>query len=185
MTILKTEQSQKFTSWLLPILIAFVIVFLIKTFLFAPFIVNGESMEPTLSTDERLVVNKTTSFFSKINRGDIIVIKNDSEDKYYVKRVIGLPNDQMEVKNDQLFINNALIEEPYLKENKQIVDKLGIPLTENIDPFKVPADYYYVMGDNRQKSMDSRNGLGLIHKDEIVGKSECVFYPISNMRLTK
>lgn len=143
-------------------------------------------MEPTLHNKERLLVNKTTSFLTEIQRGNIIIIEDDQEkDTHYVKRVIGLPNDVIEVKNDKLVVNNTLIKEPYLKENKQKANKDGIPLTENIGPIKVPANHYYVMGDNRRQSMDSRNGLGMISKDKIVGKCTCVFYPVSDIRLTK
>ncbi|WP_066175368.1 signal peptidase I [Bacillus marinisedimentorum] len=162
--------------------IAFVAVVLIKTYVFAPYIVEGASMDPTLHDGERLMVNKAVYLVDQPERGDIVIIKDSTEDRHYVKRVVALPGDKVEVKNDELYVNEQLIKEPYLSDNRNQARKLGMMLTGNIDPIIIPEGEIYVMGDNRLVSKDSRNGLGLIKDDDIVGKTEIVFYPIPRLR---
>ena len=171
-----TETKKEFMSWGKSFLIALIIALAIRAFLFSPYIVDGASMEPTLHDHEKIFVNKLGS----VKRGDIIVIKGPGEN--YVKRAIGFPGDSVEVKNDQLFINGKQIKEPYLSENLKQARLLGGKLTGDFGPLRVPAGSLFVMGDNRLKSMDSRNGLGLIKESAVIGKSEFVFFPFSDIR---
>ncbi|WP_042357089.1 signal peptidase I [Bacillus rubiinfantis] len=166
-------------SWGKSVIIALAIVFIVRTFFFSPYIVEGSSMEPTLYNQEKIFVNKTVDF----SRGDIIIIKGS--DKNYVKRLIGFPGDKIEMKEDQLFVNGKKFEEPYLSDNLKEARQIGSRLTENFGPINVPKHYYFVMGDNRLYSMDSRNGLGFIKEERIVGKSEFVFYPFAEVRIVK
>jgi len=182
LVILKINPKKELVSWGKTLIVALGIAFVIKTFLFAPYIVDGESMEPTLHDHEKIFVNKF-NFNDHFNRGDIVIIKG--KEKNYVKRVIGLPGDTIEVKKDQLFINGVLSKEPYLSHNLKLAKEMGNQLTDDFGPIKVPNNKYFVMGDNRLFSMDSRNGLGLILKEDIVGQSEFVIFPFSQIRNTK
>lgn len=89
------------------------------------------------------------------------------------------------MKNDNLFINGILFKEPYLSQNRELAKQMGSQLTGDFGPITVPKNKFFVMGDNRLKSKDSRNGLGYFTKDEIVGQSEFVFFPFSQIRDTE
>lgn len=102
----------------------------------------------------------------------------------FVKRLIGLPGDSIKMKNDQLYINDKKVEEPYLKEYKQEVKESGVTLTGDFE-VEVPFGKYFVMGDNRLNSLDSRNGMGMPSEDDIIGTESFVFYPFGEMRQAK
>ncbi|HEY4553874.1 MAG TPA: signal peptidase I [Bacillaceae bacterium] len=169
-------------GWIKSIVIAIGIAIIVRTFLFSPYIVEGISMEPTLHNHERLFVNIAAIKMGEVKRGDIVIIKG--ENLNYVKRVIGLPGDVIEMRNDHLIVNGITLQEPYLAENKKAADSKGWPLTEDFGPLTVPSGEYFVMGDNRQRSMDSRNGLGLIKEESLIGKSEFVIFPLKKARAT-
>ncbi len=92
-----------------------------------------------------------------------------------MKRLIGLPGDTVQMKDDTLYINGKKVSEPYLSENRKEAEAVGVKLTGDFGPVKVPEGKYFVMGDNRQRSMDSRNGLGLIDKNEWPGLHNLCF----------
>ncbi|WP_071459690.1 signal peptidase I [Bacillus massilinigeriensis] len=169
-------------EWIRVLILAFLLAWIIKNYIFAPYTVKGASMEPTLHHKERIVVNRLVSA-DNLQRGDIVIIKGDN--KNYVKRVIGLPGDHIKMENDQLLINGELKREPYLEENKKAAEEMGLLLTGNLKKVIVPKGHYFVMGDNRIKSMDSRNGLGLIEEDRLVGKCQAVMFPLENLRIVK
>lgn len=180
----KSNSKDELKSWMGSLIMAVGIAFVIRSFLFAPYIVEGASMEPTLHNQERIFVNKVSSTESYL-RGDIVIIdgeKENIEEKFYVKRIIGLPGDQIEMVNDVLFVNGKKYKEKYLSQNLTDARKLGHRLTGDFGPLTVPKNNYFVLGDNRLHSMDSRNGLGFIHKDSIIGRSEFVFYPFTHIR---
>ncbi|CAM3714382.1 signal peptidase I [Mesobacillus zeae] len=170
-------------DWTKAIFIALVLAWVVKTFIFAPYTVKGESMEPTLHDHERIAVNKITQT-EKLKHGDIVIIKGSGKTNY-VKRIIGFPGDTVEVDNDKLLINGKQVKEPYLKENMEEAKNSGGLLTGDMGPIVIPEKHYFVMGDNRRMSMDSRNGLGLISQDRLVGRSELVFFPFSSLRSVK
>ncbi|MED4205664.1 signal peptidase I [Neobacillus mesonae] len=171
--------KKELVSWGKSLLIALGIALVVRTFFFSPYIVEGSSMEPTLHDQEKMFVNKSVDFVS----GDIVIIKGPAEN--YVKRVIGFPGDKIEMKNDQLFINGEISKEPYLSHNLKAAQEIGSRLTEDFGPFIVPKGRYFVMGDNRLHSTDSRNGLGLIKEESIVGKTEFIFFPFTEVRVVK
>ncbi|MGG3891492.1 signal peptidase I [Metabacillus fastidiosus] len=177
------KEKNSALEWIKPILIAIGIVLIIRMFLFEPYLVRGESMNSTLEDGERLFVNKTVKFIGEIEKGDIIII--DGENERYVKRVLGLPGDILQAKNGILFINKKEVNEPYLKENEKKAAEAGQLLTDDFGPVEVPENEIFVMGDNRTNSLDSRNGLGLINKKRIIGKSEFVFFPFNEVGKTE
>ncbi|WP_285858620.1 signal peptidase I [Neobacillus niacini] len=174
-----SDSRNELVSWGKSLFIAIGIAFVIRTFLFAPYMVEGSSMEPTLHDEEKVFVYKAGEF----NRGDIVIIKGT--EKNYVKRVIGFPGDQVEMKTDQLYINGEIVKETYLSENLKAAQQLGSKLTGDFGPITVPKDHYFVMGDNRLHSTDSRNGLGFIKGNQIVGTSEFIFFPVTEIRFVK
>ncbi|WP_203364356.1 signal peptidase I [Bacillus sp. REN10] len=181
----KNHAKEEWKSWLKTFLVAFGLAMVIKTFMFAPYSVKGASMEPTFHNKERVFVNKLKSV-DDLKRGDIIIAQGEDNENHYIKRIIGLPGDELEMVDDQLFVNGKLQKEPYLTENRQMAKQKGmLRLTGDFGPISISENEYFVMGDNRLRSKDSRNGLGLIHKENIVGKGEFVFYPVSNFRNVK
>lgn len=169
-------------SWLKAIVVALVIAFVIRTFIFVPVIVEGESMMPTLHNADRMIVSKISNYIGELERGDIVVF-HATESKDYIKRVIAIPGDTLEYREDMLYINEEPVDEPYLDEFRAQMN--GFPLTENFTLEQVtgetvvPEGAYFVMGDNRQNSKDSRE-IGFVEKEEIVGKTNFVFWPLDD-----
>ncbi|GAE33932.1 signal peptidase I [Halalkalibacter akibai] len=168
-------------EWLKAVVIALVLAFVIRHFLFAPVIVDGESMMPTLEHTDRMIVNKISYTFGTPERFDIIVFHAPAG-KDYIKRVIGLPGDVIEFQDDVLYVNGQAVEEPYLDELKQVYN--GDVLTRDFHAVTVPENELFVLGDNRGRSKDSRD-IGTIHIDEVIGKANVVFWPVSNIRIAK
>ena len=150
-------------------------LFLLRQFVFTPVVVRGHSMDPTLADGERVITLKNT----EINRFDIITFPApDEPDKNYIKRVIGLPGDTIAYKDDTLYINGKEVDEPYLDEFKKALTD-GQPLTGDFSlKEKVPADSYFVLGDNRRNSKDGRV-IGFIHKKDTLGEVKFVMWPFS------
>ncbi|RDW18404.1 signal peptidase I [Oceanobacillus arenosus] len=171
----KSKEKNEWLEWGKAIVIAIIIALLLRTFIFATSIVEGESMDPTLEDGERVIFNKFVYLINEPDRGDIIIIQRPN--KNYVKRVIGLPGEQIEIIAGELLIDG----DPY---KQTFITNDAIMQTGNFGPITVPKDNYFVMGDNRAISMDSRNGLGFIEEEEIIGKSEIIIYPFSEWELT-
>ena len=153
-------------------IVVIVIVLLIKQFVITPIRVNGNSMNNTLYDKDIMILDKMSYRFNSIKIFDIVVIKKNRE--YLIKRVIGLPGDTLEYKDNKLYINQELVEENFL--HKETLDYI---LEE-----KIPDNYYFVVGDNRLDSLDSRY-IGLISKDEILGKTSLVLFPFNRFGLKK
>ncbi|MFD2925318.1 signal peptidase I [Halobacillus naozhouensis] len=172
-----SEQAKKeWLEWIKAIAIAVVLAFILRTFFFATSIVEGASMNPTLESGERVMFNKIIYYIDEPSYGDIVII--DRPVKNYVKRVIGKPNDTIEVRNHQLYVDGQKQEQNYLSEE-------AIMATRDFGPIKVPDNTYFVMGDNRAISKDSRNGLGFIKEEEIIGRTELIIYPFDEISLTQ
>lgn len=138
-------------------IIVIIIVLLIKQFIITPIRVNQNSMNNTLYDKDIMILDKISYRFKNINRFDIVVIKKDKE--YLIKRVIGLPSETIEYKDNKLYINDKIVEENFNHKDTN----------DYILEGKIPENYYFVVGDNRPDSLDSRV-IGLIKKDEIIGK---------------
>ncbi|MEQ6391368.1 signal peptidase I [Bacillaceae bacterium S4-13-58] len=166
--------------YLRTILIAFVIAYAVRTLLFATYVVDGKSMEPTLHDGNLLMVNKVIYDWKDVNRFDVIVFHRNEQDDY-VKRVIGIEGDSIEYKNDRLYVNGEFQEEAYLQPfREEAVGKLteDFTLKEITGEATVPKGYIFVMGDNRQRSLDSRK-FGFVPIDLVVGKVDARYWPIS------
>ena len=177
--------KSKIWEWTKAIILAVGLAMIIRIFLFEPYLVEGSSMDPTLKDGDRLFVNKTLQFIGKVEEGDIVIIDGEEEKVRYVKRIIGLPGDTVSAEDGRVYVNGEELEETYLNSNKEEAEQMGMLLTSEFEEIVVPEGSYFVMGDNRLNSMDSRNGLGLIDDDRILGKSEFIFYPFSHFSRTE
>lgn len=138
-------------SWIKVIVLAFVVALILNKFVIVNANVPTGSMESTIQPDDRLIGFRLAYLFSEPQRGDIIIFKYPvSPDEIYIKRIIALPGETMEIKQSKIYINGSEtpIPEPYLKE-EWIVENDGLVLT-------IPEDHYFVMGDNRNNSLDGR-----------------------------
>lgn len=181
------KKKNELWEWTKALLIAVALAAVIRYFLFAPIVVDGLSMMPTLQHQDRMIVNKLSYNIGEPKRFDIIVF-HAPEQKDYIKRVIGLPGDRIEYKNDTLYVNGKAYEEPYLDEYKKNVEG---PLTEDFtleqtyaETETVPEGELFVMGDNRRFSKDSRH-IGTIPMDKIIGKTSIVYWPIKDAHIVK
>lgn len=169
-------------EWIKALLVAAVLVFLFRWLLFSPYIVEGPSMQPNFHTGERLIVNKLIYKFRGPERGEVIVFHAD-EGKRYIKRVIALPGETIRVEGDAVYINNELLDEPYLNEVIEQAKSNG--RVYNIRDFAeetVPEGSVFVMGDNRSNSEDSRR-IGFIEYDRVVGRGDVIFWPIKAIKM--
>ncbi|WP_010650058.1 signal peptidase I [Oceanobacillus massiliensis] len=168
------------------VLFAVVLAVILRSTIFASYIVDGESMEPTLYDGNLLMVNKVVYDLKDVDRFDVIVFHaNEEED--YVKRVIGLPGDEIEYKNDRLYVNGEFVKEDFLDAYVQASDSR--PFTDNFTlkdttgEQKVPEERLFVMGDNRGDSLDSRS-FGFISLEQLVGKVDVKYWPLSQAKLS-
>lgn len=148
------------------------IALLIKFFVFSPIKVNGTSMEPNLKNGDIMILNEIGYRLNGVKRFDIVVINTDGEK--IIKRIIGLPGERIEYRNDKLYVNDEEV-----IENFAHGDTKDFTLIEEI-----PKDYYFVMGDNRGNSKDSRV-IGPIHKSKIVGKTNLIIFPFNRIYSVK
>lgn len=137
------------------------------------FRIEGRSMYPTLSPDQYLLVNKLSySLFGEPQRGDIVVFESWAADKDFIKRIVGIPGDEIEIHDNAVHVNGVALEEPYLDQ----------PTSDHIGPITLGPGEYYVMGDNRSNSSDSR-AYGPLEGDKIVGKAWLTYWPIGDIGL--
>lgn len=160
----KETVKKNYIKEFLPYFMIILVVVLIKTFVVSPIRVNGASMDPTLNDKDIMLLDEISYRFSDIERFDIVVVKE--EDEYLIKRVIGLPGETVEYKNDKLYIDGKYVKEDFKhKETFDVSTTLG-------------KDEYFIMGDNRTNSTDSRV-FGPISRDKIMGKTTLTILPIS------
>ena len=149
------------------------IIFIVIRFAIQSYRVSGTSMQPGLQNDEYVVVNKLAYLFHAPERGDVIVFHYPLDtSKDFIKRVIGLPGDTVTYDSTTVHVDGTLLTEPYIS---QAANPEGKTLV-------VPQDDYFVMGDNRPASDDSRD-WGFVPKDDLVGKAVMVYWPFSNWQL--
>src|SRR3989344_6877962 len=169
------------------IVVAAAIFFVVYLFLLQPHQVRGASMEPNLSNGQYILTDKISYRFDKPRRGDIIVFKAPVDPNFdYIKRIIGLPGESIQIKGGKIIIKNTthpkgfVLEEPY-KINGS--DQPGTLLEDNRE-FKISEDNYFVLGDNRNQSFDSRE-WGELSRKNIIGKTWLRYWPISKLSFVK
>ena len=151
---------------LIPYILIIIGVVLIRSYLYTPIKVNGTSMDPTLKQNDLMILSKI-GLKSGLNRWDVVVVKEDS--KYIIKRVIGLPGESVAYIDGKLYINKKNVEDNYSKSK-----------TNDFNEIYLSDDEYFVMGDNRIVSADSRI-IGPIKKDQILGKTSFRFFPFNKI----
>jgi len=154
--------------------------FLIRYFLIQPFVVEGQSMEPNFHNSEYLIVEKVSYRFSEPKRGDVIIFKAPSNpDLDYIKRIIALPGETIKITDNVIYVNGTAIKEKYIPSN----DLTLINQDENSSLEKtLGPDEFFVLGDNREHSSDSRE-FGILDRSKIIGKVWVVVYPWNNLEI--
>jgi signal peptidase I len=182
------------------VLVALGVAILVKTFLVQAFYIPSESMVPTLEVGDRVFVNKLAYDLGEIGRGDVIVFANPNpgelpdrgivggflhwlgegigvaqpENEDFIKRVIALPGETIEIRGNVVYIDGEPLDEPYLTGDAHLDNG-------DMKPRTVPDDSLFVMGDNRGNSADSRYGLGFVPIDRVVGRAFVVIWPPSSI----
>lgn len=159
-------------DWLRLVVICMALLYIVPTFGLRPLVVHGPSMYPTLKDGEPFLSNVAAYLIFGVDRFDVVAVKDEESGDQWVKRVIALPNETIECKGGQIYINNELIEEPFLDASVR---------TNDFGPVTLKNDEYFVMGDNRTNSLDSRK-RGPFEKSDILGKYAYVYYPFDMWR---
>lgn len=168
----KAEDKKK-GSFLLTLCIALAIALLLRFFVFSTIRVDGPSMQDTLFTGENIIIEKVTYLFSEPKRYDIVVCKFEKHRENYVKRIIGLPGETIEIRAGDIYINDIPLEG----------DTHAKGISGNSHPkILIPEGHYFVMGDNRTNSLDSVN-LGTVIKKDIVGRGVAIVWPLNKIEL--
>lgn len=172
--------KKEIMSWILTIGVAVAAALLIRTFLFEPIRVDGHSMCDTLQDGEIMLVTKPEYLFGDPQYGDVVICKYPGRTENFVKRVMGLPGDVIEVRSNVVYRNGAALDEPYLTPER---NNDGFSMA----PFTLGEKEYFVMGDNRDNSHDCRNYYGYgspaaLTRDMIIGHVRCVVFPFNVIR---
>lgn len=181
-------------EWVEAIVVALILAIAIRTFILQPFRIPSTSMVPTLVVGDRLMVNKLrygaivplTTYrlpgFSKPKRGDIIVFRApEDRKKDFIKRLIGLSGEKVEIKFGDIYVNGQLVADPIIKNiyyyNRGSYGEVNKSIT-------VPSGYYFVLGDNSGSSSDSRF-WGFVPQNDVIGKAEFIYWPPTRIRFLK
>ena len=167
-------------GWLIFIAIVVAASYAVVAFVGQRTQVSGESMETTLSDGDQLIVDKISYRFRDPKRYDIVVFPyRYEENTFYIKRVIGLPGETVQIEDGTIYINGEVLEEAY---GREVMQDPGIAA----EPIALGEDEYFVLGDNRNQSSDSRDpSVGLIHRDEIIGRAWIRIWPLDSFGILK
>ncbi len=176
----KKSTMKEILSWVLTIGSAVLIALFIRTFLFEPIRVDGESMMDTLHDKEVMFVTKPEYIFGQPQRGDVVICRYPGRTENFVKRLIAVPGDTISIKNNVVYVNGEAVDEPYLTSSR---NDDGY----SMDEMTLAEDQYFVMGDNRDNSHDSRNYYGwgkpaTLTRSQIIGHVRFVMFPFSDAR---
>ncbi|HBG61503.1 MAG: signal peptidase I [Omnitrophica WOR_2 bacterium GWF2_38_59] len=183
-------------EWTESIIIALILAIFIRAFFIQAFKIPSGSMRPTLIERDRLMVNKLRygplipftkirlPGFSKIKRGDVIVFVYPQDKKRdFIKRVIGLPREMLEISEGDIYINGKMIDDPLIK-NRYYYNRENSQYGKPGQIIEIPSGQVFVLGDNSQSSHDSRY-WGFVPMENIIGKAEFIYWPFNRMRLIK
>ena len=176
----KPDVMRELLGMLVYVGIVLAVTFLIITFVGQRTHVSGESMENTLDDGDQLIVDKVTYRFRAPERYDIIVFPFRYKDNtYYIKRIIGLPGETVQIVDGEIYINGEVLQESY---GREVMQDAGLAA----EPITLGDDEYFVLGDNRNYSSDSRDPrVALIHRKEIVGRAWLRIWPLSSFGILK
>ena len=150
------------------------LLFLVITLTGRSYVVYGQSMEPTIYTNEHLIIERISYLFTSPARGDVVVIDSGiSGKRHFIKRVVGLASETIAIRNGRVYINDKLLHESYLRQP---------PSTDNFGPITIPPDHIFVLGDNRSNSNDSR-AFGCVHVSTIKGRALLAYWPLQSAGL--
>lgn len=172
----KKSMKQEIFEWVMVFVVAAAMAFVVRTFLFEPVRVDGASMMNTLSDSDFMIATKFDYLLGDPERFDIVICDypNTNDGMYRVKRVIGMPGETVELAAGNLFINGELVEQDFDMTPNQTY----------FGPFTVPEDHYFVLGDNRNNSKDSRSPMvGALPRKMIRGHVRAVVFPFGSMRI--
>lgn len=167
----ETSTASEIKDWIVSIVVAVALAMFIRTFIVELYVVDGPSMRPTLESEQRLVVNKFIYRFHPPAKGDVLVFQYPRDpSRDFIKRVIAVPGDTIEIREGRVLVNDQLLTEDYILEKTR----------SEYPKATVPEGHIFVMGDNRNNSEDSRFAdVGFVPYDLIKGKAMLVFWPIS------
>ena len=165
----KRSALRELISWVLVIVLSVGVALFLNGFVIVNARVTSGSMENTIMTKDRVLGLRFSYWLSEPERGDIVIFKYpDDESQNYIKRIIGLPGDTVEIVEGLVYVNGELLEEPYLWETPR----------GSFGPYEVPDDHYFMLGDNRNNSRDSRYWNNkYVSKEQILGKAYWIYYP--------
>ena len=182
------------------LVIAFVLAMILRTFVVQAFYIPSSSMENTLLINDMLLANKFIYFFKDPVRQEIVIFKSIEKDAkktgkiYIIKRVIGMPGDKIQIKDGHVYINDKKLSEPYIKElcAQDFISNIDIKLSLTGQPYMdgsskplvIPKGHYFVMGDNRNNSRDSRY-FGFLPRKQIIGRAMFRYWPPSRIGLIR
>lgn len=177
---------EKWKNWGEPLLIAAVLAIFIRTFIFGPYKIPTGSMKPTFMEEDKIFVDKLSYRFHAPQRGDIIVFKFPRDPKKdFVKRLVGLPGDRIEIRSPMLLVNDKpMSDAPFLGKIYYNADQWNWQYGRSGQVITVPEGHYFALGDNSAHSDDSRD-WGFIPKKNMVGKAFMIWWPPKRIRLPK
>ncbi len=172
----QVKKKNKIKDTIDSIVVAFVVAMIIRAFFIQAYKIPSGSMLNTLLIGDHLLVNKVAYIFSKPKRGDIIVFEYPLEpEKDFIKRVIAVPGDRIKMVNKKVFLNGQPLNEPYVRYESEMVFPEYVNPRDNFEEITVPKGYYFVMGDNRDASFDSRF-WGFVPEKSIKGEALIIYW---------
>lgn len=166
----KAVLMKEISDWSKSIVIAVALGLLIVNFVIQPTKVFGQSMESTLHEGDRVLLEKISQKLNRLSRGDVVAFKSPTDKRIFIKRIIGVEGDKIEIKDEKVYVNGKELHEDYVKDGK----------TNGSINTVVPKHQLFVMGDNRQNSFDSR-AFGCINISSIKGRALFLFYPFNKI----